>query len=338
MKIIYNSHEIGDNYNNYNRVTDKPLINSTELVGNITLNDINVYSKEEVKRLISSTRSVKVALVLPSPVSPNTTYYIGPDMNGIYTVYLTDSSDPINCFSIGTTSFGKYYPGDAVAIDSENNVSVLVDSESVYYTSEGLLAARPVFEKMEPFKGATASADGSGGIVPAPAQYYNTCWLTNKSTWERSAILNAVYPVGSIYITQTNTNPGTILMNGTASHSSTWTLLDAGYGLRTSTDGGGTKLTSKLPNIKGTYNLFAVNDYLCDGHSSSSKYLIKMSYPGDSQTVSGGGKDGGSYTDRGNLSTVRTNFKASSYNSIYSDSTTIVQPYARTVFVWRRTA
>ena len=169
MKVIYNSKEVGDNKNNYNRLTDKPLINSTELVGNITLNDINVYSKEEVKRLISSTRSVKVALVLPSPLAPNTTYYIGPDAHDIYTVYLTDSSDPINCFSIGTTSFGKYYSGEGINVtDPQNVVSVLVDSESVIINSEGLLEAKPVFEKMLPFTGATASTDGTKGIVPAP--------------------------------------------------------------------------------------------------------------------------------------------------------------------------
>ena len=64
MKVIYNNKEIGDNYNNYNRLTDKPLINSIELVGNITLNDINVYTKEEVKKLISSARSVKTGINL----------------------------------------------------------------------------------------------------------------------------------------------------------------------------------------------------------------------------------------------------------------------------------
>ena len=74
MKVVYNSKEIGDNYNNYNRLVNKPLINSTELVGNITLNDINVYTKDEVKRLISSARSVKTAINLPSPLTPNTTY------------------------------------------------------------------------------------------------------------------------------------------------------------------------------------------------------------------------------------------------------------------------
>lgn len=169
LKLIYNTKEIGDNHNNYNRLLDKPLINSVELVGNITLNDINVYSKEEVKRLIASARSVKVALVLPSPLTPNTTYYIGPDMNGIYTVYLTDSSEPINCFSIGTTSFGKYYSGEGINVtDPSNIVSVLVDSESVILNSEGLMEARPVFEKMLPFNGATSSADGSKGIVPKP--------------------------------------------------------------------------------------------------------------------------------------------------------------------------
>ena len=203
MKVVYNSKEIGDNYNNYNRLINKPLINSTELVGNITLNDINVYTKDEVKRLISSARSVKTAINLPSPLTPNTTYYIGPNEHNIYTVYLTDSSDPINAFVIGTTSFGKYYSGEGINVtDDTNIVSVLVDSESVIINSEGLLEARPVFEKMVPFKGATIPSDGTQGIVPKPEAGDQDSFLMGSATWKNiKEICDLVHPVGSLFMT-----------------------------------------------------------------------------------------------------------------------------------------
>ena len=193
MKVIYNNKEIGDNYNNYNRLTDKPLINSIELVGNITLNDINVYTKEEVKKLISSARSVKTGINLPSPLTPNTTYYIGPDMNGIYSVWLTDNADPINVFQIGTTSFGKYYSGEGINVtDPSNIVSVLVDSESVIVNSEGLLEARPIFEKMIPFVGATATKDGSKGLVPKPEAGDQDKYLFGDGTWKSGSEITKV--------------------------------------------------------------------------------------------------------------------------------------------------
>jgi len=265
MKVIYNSHEIGDNHNNYNRLVDKPLINSTELVGNITLNDINVYSKEEVKRLISSTRSVKVALVLPSPLTPNTTYYIGPDMNGIYTVYLTDSSDPINAFVIGTTSFGKYYSGDGINVtDPQNVVSVLVDSESVIINSEGLMEARPIFEKMVPFNPASASADGSAGIVPPAAVGDQNKVLFGDATYKD--IIDLAHPVGSLFMTIpfTTGDYGPVDDNypSTIFPGTTWVRLSADYCLRTSatgasTIGGYSVFGPKLPNVYGEMQALA---------------------------------------------------------------------------------
>ena len=247
MKVVYNSKEIGDNYNNYNRLINKPLINSVELVGNITLNDINVYTKDEVKRLISSARSVKTAINLPSPLTPNTTYYIGPNEHNIYTVYLTDSSDPINAFVIGTTSFGKYYSGEGINVtDDTNIVSVLVDSESVIINSEGLLEARPVFEKMVPFVGATASKDGSKGLVPKPEAGDQDKFLFGDCTWKSiKEICDIVHPVGSIFITEsTAKNPNT-LFTGT-----TWVQLDVNNTLQTDATGGSI-IQPGMPNVKG---------------------------------------------------------------------------------------
>ena len=324
MKVIYNNKEVGDNKNNYNRLTDKPLINSTELVGNITLNDINVYSKEEVKRLISSTRSVKVALVLPSPVTPNTTYYIGPDMNGIYTVYLTDSSDPINVFSIGTTSFGKYYSGDGINVtDPQNVVLVLTDSESVIINSEGLLEARPVFEKMLPFQGATSTADGTKGIVPKPATGDQNKFLFGDATWKN--IIDIVYPVNSIFIAYGNAVSPNTLFPGT-----TWATITNDRALKTVTGSGGQNGTSGMPNVKGEFPYRAVGTPISCGNA----YSNNAKETDSSMVIT----SGGSFSDDNKpLAYVNVGTHFNKSNDIYGKSN-IVQPPAVTIMAYRRTA
>ena len=210
-----------------------------------------MYTKEEVKKLISSARSVKTGINLPSPLTPNTTYYIGPDMNGIYSVWLTDNADPINVFQIGTTSFGKYYSGEGINVtDPSNIVSVLVDSESVIVNSEGLLEARPIFEKMIPFVGATATKDGSKGLVPKPEAGDQDKYLFGDGTWK--SIADVMYPVGSTYVTEsTGVNPNT-LFPGT-----TWVQYNSNYGIRTWDTGlSGDNIYDNVdgvPNIKGSF-------------------------------------------------------------------------------------
>ena len=43
MKIIYNSKEVANNTSNYNELLNKPMINSVELEGNLTTNDLGVW-------------------------------------------------------------------------------------------------------------------------------------------------------------------------------------------------------------------------------------------------------------------------------------------------------
>ena len=328
MKVVYNSKEIGDNYNNYNRWVNKPLINSVELVGNITLNDINVYTKDEVKKLISSARSVKTAINLPSPLTPNTTYYIGPNEHNIYTVYLTDSSDPINAFVIGTTSFGKYYSGEGINVtDDTNIVSVLVDSESVIINSEGLLEAKPVFEKMVPFVGATASKDGSKGLVPKPEAGDQDKFLMGDCTWKSgSEIAKVMWPVGSIYISYSSSYNPNILFPGT-----TWELLDSDHTLQTDSVGGA-KVAAGLPNVKGDLNYPEDGTYgphLLIGNTTGSDIdgfrLVKAgeygSWNGSSNTP---------------YNKFQLNLRYSS--TVYTDNFNSVRPNSITVCIWRRTA
>ena len=51
-KIIYNSKQVANSTCSYNSLDNKPMINMFELTGNVTLNDINVYSKQQVDEKI----------------------------------------------------------------------------------------------------------------------------------------------------------------------------------------------------------------------------------------------------------------------------------------------
>ena len=138
MKVIYNNKEVANNTRNYNELLNKPLINSVELVGNTTLNDLNVYNKTQVDSLIASSRSVKVVTALPTPVIENTMYYVGPDPNNLYHIYLVDSAR--NIIDLGMSQDNLYTAGNGIEIDSSNEISVKFDNATIMLDSEGLYA------------------------------------------------------------------------------------------------------------------------------------------------------------------------------------------------------
>lgn len=136
MKLIYNNKEVANNTKNYNELLNKPLLNSKELIGNVSLNDINVYNKKEVDNLIASTRSVKAVTALPSPLVENTMYYVGPDADNNYHVYLVDSS--LTLIDLGMArEESMYKAGAGIEIDSSNNIMADIDYETISLNSEG---------------------------------------------------------------------------------------------------------------------------------------------------------------------------------------------------------
>ena len=79
------------------------------------------------------------------------------------------------------------------------------------------------------FKGATSTAAGAAGLVPAPAKGTQTdYYLSADGTWKKvqqrtiKEVINIVHPVGSIWETTTTDDPN-VLWSGT-----TWVKMDAG--------------------------------------------------------------------------------------------------------------
>ena len=150
-------------------------------------------------------------------------------------------------------------------------------------------------------------------------QVYNDNLFDANSHKLGPALLNAIYPVGSVYISVDNTQNPEALFGGK------WVSLEEGYALwtTTTTGTGGQKIAAGLPNITGSYQVWKGCEHLDnpDGVFANS-YTQSSSY----------GAHCGVTTD-GNLF---INFDASESNSIYGNSTT-VQPPAIRVFAWRRT-
>ena len=140
MKVIYNNKEVANTTLNYNELFNKPLLNSHELIGNTSLNDIGVYSKPQVDNLIASTRSIKVVSALPTPLVPNTMYYVGPDSTHLYHIHSVDSS--LTLIDLGMSQDAVYVGGNGIDISSDNEISVEFDNDTLMLSSEGELYVR----------------------------------------------------------------------------------------------------------------------------------------------------------------------------------------------------
>lgn len=139
-----------------------------------------------------------------------------------------------------------------------------------------------------------------------------------------NAMLQALYPIGSLYISTSNTNPLENLFG-------TWELIAADRVLQgsSSNHAAGTTIAAGLPNIKGNFGASFYGASIVDDYSFSGAFYApdtgqRSEYP----DVMGGNWDRSS----------GAKFDASRSNSIYSDSVSTVQPPAYVVNIWRRTA
>ena len=144
-------------------------------------------------------------------------------------------------------------------------------------------------------------------------------------------ILEAIYPVGSLYFGTQNVCPMEAIMSG-----STWELVSAGKALWTG-DGtnANTTIEAGLPNVKGTLIMDTNNagshaGMLWETNDYDKGPFKTTSTPGFSNVAM--------YQSSGAGSGRLLEFDMSKANSTYSDSVSTVQPPAYVVNVWRRTA
>jgi hypothetical protein len=144
----------------------------------------------------------------------------------------------------------------------------------------------------------------------------NTLYNITDDTDVSLTILEALYPVGSVYITTASTCPLSTLISG-----STWTLVSSGRVLQgaDSNHSAGTTAEAGLPNITGNTSLF-INDSMSAAGTGALRTSPSQYLTGDAGT----GRCWQSIT-----------IDASRSSSIYGNSST-VQPPAYFVNIFRR--
>ena len=156
--------------------------------------------------------------------------------------------------------------------------------------------------------------------IPTIDQTYDGTSTNAQSGTAIAGLLEAIYPVGSVYIGTQATCPMSTVMSGT-----TWTLISSEKALWTG-DGtnGGTTINAGLPDITGSITL---------RDSAQSQSDVDGAFAFDTTSSSGNWTG----TNQQTRQYFKANFSASSSNAIYGASNT-VQPPAYVVNVWERTA
>ena len=146
-----------------------------------------------------------------------------------------------NIQSVASTFSGTAFPTTKLIVgmqcmrtDDSNNIYKLTSTSPVTWElvpSKSYVdnAVTTGVKSITNFKGATSTAAGAAGLVPAPIKgQQDTYYLSADGTWKQvqqrteKQVIDIVYPVGSIWETTTNDDPNT-LWAGT-----TWVKMDAG--------------------------------------------------------------------------------------------------------------
>lgn len=146
-----------------------------------------------------------------------------------------------NIQSVASTFSGTAFPTGKLAVgmqcmrtDDSNNIYKLTSVSPVTWElvpSKSYVdnAVTTGVKSITNFKGATSTAAGAAGLVPAPAKGTQTdYYLSADGTWKKvqqrsiKEVIDIVHPVGSIWETTTTDDPN-ILWAGT-----TWVKMDAG--------------------------------------------------------------------------------------------------------------
>ncbi len=166
-------------------------------------------------------------------------------------------------------------------------------------------------------KGATSSAAGTAGLVPAPAAGAQGKFLRGDGTWQAIATSSKLdaWPVGSIYQTIGSTSPASLF-------GGTWTEIASERVLMgaSSSHAAGSTVDAGLPNITGSF--------------PGATYNNRVDATGAFTQTTDISEGDNTYSD---FNFKKVSFDASRSSSVYGKSTT-VQPAAYYVHIWRRTA
>lgn len=164
--------------------------------------------------------------------------------------------------------------------------------------------------------GASDTANGAGGTVPAPVAGDQSRFLRGDGTW---ATIPPSMPIGAIYVQFAGQTDPTTLFGGT------WENVSATYaGLFFRAEGGaaaafGSTQTDGAPNITGT-----VGPGYCNGYGA----MTGCFYGSGSEIGTGGDPHSGYFAN--------INFLASNSNGTYGANE--VRPINSTIRIWKRTA
>lgn len=196
----------------------------------------------------------------------------------------------------------------------ERNAVIEIDTASITLTINDAIFKGCKLSILTTFTTGTVTLlHNSANITLQPDFEYT--FRFDGTNWINSSPMAKAYPIGSYYLSENDVNPVLIFGFGTwarvAGNATIWGTSANGQAGKTKAAG--------LPDIQGSFGATLWGD----SYSSSGAFTKRV--PGSSGKGSTGVNEGA------------WDFKASTYNSIYGNSTT-VQPPARTVNIWKRTA
>ena len=148
---------------NYDALSNLPQINSVTLTGNKKLEEFNLYSMDEVDTLIANSRNIVVQETLPATPVKNTLYYIGPQADGTYDLYLYDSEMQQIYLGNTTFDFSAYQKKiDASLITPETSIVGAINGR---YTDIGDKTALPTLAKTDLVSSITELYNNVGNLA-----------------------------------------------------------------------------------------------------------------------------------------------------------------------------
>lgn len=296
----------------------------------------------------------KLEIKAYGPNSPDYTNHTWKGGDWLTVFERTNVSDSINCLWCGLNP----YKDDGLSYLWIKGIRITIYAATPYSTKSGdfgynqleiagmrLLDSRPSFSPAE----ALGALDVAGGTVYGKTTFQEGISATSYSgatatsyadglmskadkakldTLEgRVNALNLslakLYPVGSIYLSVNDTDPGTFI-------GGTWELVGSGKTLwgADASHAAGTTIDAGLPNMTGWLQ-YAAGGYGADNSKLGGAFYADGYYGGGTNGYAGGSGNGTLYQG--------LHIDASRSNAIYGNSST-VQPPAYVVYIWKRTA